>query len=227
MLSQRIGNLHDPQHYVRQVVSHIRHSFPFFNRTRGADHVFWSTQDLGGCVLPTEIRSSIVVSHFGFTRSLADWMSTRLWVAALDAATPSSSARLLDGAKWDSTFRESASGQISDDGTWTAAKVWEVACRLDPLSTSCKRWRGACFEPNKDIIVPNDFVVPTELLQQVQDELEAAGPDCQCPRQRRRKHLIFISGSLGDEGRCEICFLLEQLKPSNTACVRGLNFKKK
>ena len=37
---------------------------------QGADHIFFSTQDKGGCWVPAALRRSIVVSYFGYTQPM-------------------------------------------------------------------------------------------------------------------------------------------------------------
>jgi len=67
MLVQLGGNLWQPQKFLTAIVQYLRHRHPFWNRTRGADHVFFTTQDKGGCWVPQELSASIVISYFGFT----------------------------------------------------------------------------------------------------------------------------------------------------------------
>eukprot|EP00966_Prymnesium_polylepis_P067953 1579452-Prymnesium_polylepis.2 len=237
MLSQRLGNLHEPQHHVASIVKYIRTVFPFYNRSRGTDHVvraqtggqppphatrvmttcsnarshksrshhdrrdaqFFTTQDLGGCVLPVAIKSSIIVSLFGFTQSLATWMSSDRWQAAAEEAIPSADAQL--GAN--DPFRPLASGQISDSGKWSVARDWERSCRVDARSTSCHRWQGACFDREKDVVAPPDNLMATEVLRATERDVNAASSRGRWCVERKRKQLIFVSGSLGDEGRRE------------------------
>ena len=69
MLVQRGGNLWQPKEFLSQVVAHLRSAHPWWNRSNGADHVFFTTQDRGGCWTPPELQRSIVVSYFGFTQA--------------------------------------------------------------------------------------------------------------------------------------------------------------
>ena len=87
MLSAMRGNLWEPQDYLAALVRRIRREYPFWNRSLGADHVFMTTQDLGGCWVSPELRRSIIVSHFGFTESLQVWMSSRRWRLAVGGKT--------------------------------------------------------------------------------------------------------------------------------------------
>eukprot|EP00966_Prymnesium_polylepis_P108934 2521094-Prymnesium_polylepis.1 len=64
------SSLWEPQRFLDGVVSHLRHHHPYWNRSAGRDHVFFTTQDLGGCWIAPSMRNSIIVSHFGFTESV-------------------------------------------------------------------------------------------------------------------------------------------------------------
>ncbi|KAL1525144.1 hypothetical protein AB1Y20_020015 [Prymnesium parvum] len=76
------GNLWDPRQYLAHVVRFIASRYPFWNRTGGADHIFFTSQDMGGCWVPSSLRQSIVVSHFGFTASEGLWMNATAWGTA-------------------------------------------------------------------------------------------------------------------------------------------------
>lgn len=67
MLVQMGGNLWQPQAFLLQVVHYIQRWHPFWNRTGGADHIFITTQDKGGCWIPQELRPAIIISYFGYT----------------------------------------------------------------------------------------------------------------------------------------------------------------
>ena len=49
----------------RQAYEYIRHAFPFWNRSGGADHVWTFPHDEGACLAPRELSPSILVSHWG------------------------------------------------------------------------------------------------------------------------------------------------------------------
>ena len=71
LFAQMHGCLWESQRYLNALVDFLRATPPFayyWRRRGGADHVFFTTQDMGGCFLsPAVMASSIVVSHFGFT----------------------------------------------------------------------------------------------------------------------------------------------------------------
>ncbi|PNH07802.1 putative glucuronosyltransferase [Tetrabaena socialis] len=46
-----IGNVRNPTWQMESVIEHIRTRYPFFNRTGGADHFFFTTGDRGPCHL--------------------------------------------------------------------------------------------------------------------------------------------------------------------------------
>ncbi|KAL1528166.1 hypothetical protein AB1Y20_009527 [Prymnesium parvum] len=79
MLSQMSSSLWEGRQFLHDAVGWIRHRLPFWNRSGGADHYLFSGQDLGGCWMPDLLRSSIVVSHFGFRASEAVWKDARRW----------------------------------------------------------------------------------------------------------------------------------------------------
>ena len=43
----------------------LQQAWPHWNRTQGADHVWLVTHDEGSCWVPSELRSSIILSHWG------------------------------------------------------------------------------------------------------------------------------------------------------------------
>ena len=44
LLTQKAGNLWPPQAYLASVVESLRLRYPFWNRSAGSDHVFFTTQ---------------------------------------------------------------------------------------------------------------------------------------------------------------------------------------
>jgi hypothetical protein len=43
------GNVGDPSGQMKRTIAYIRHSWPFFNRSSGADHFVWLPGDFGAC----------------------------------------------------------------------------------------------------------------------------------------------------------------------------------
>ena len=43
----------------------LQQAYPHWNRTGGKDHVWLVTHDEGSCWVPSELRSSIILSHWG------------------------------------------------------------------------------------------------------------------------------------------------------------------
>ena len=43
----------------------LQQALPHWNRTGGRDHVWLVTHDEGSCWVPSELRSSIILSHWG------------------------------------------------------------------------------------------------------------------------------------------------------------------
>jgi hypothetical protein len=84
LLPVHIGaNLWDPRSLLALVARFVSRKYPWWNRTRGADHVFFTTQDLGGCWIPRVLRNSIIISHFGFVGPEQMWTDKHLWARAL------------------------------------------------------------------------------------------------------------------------------------------------
>ncbi|KAL4427764.1 hypothetical protein ABPG75_001853 [Micractinium tetrahymenae] len=57
-----IGNDH-----LAAVIHHIKHSYPYWNRTGGRDHFFWTPADRGACHLSGEPMDAVKITHFGST----------------------------------------------------------------------------------------------------------------------------------------------------------------
>ena len=82
MLSQMANSLWEGREFLTATVNWIRGRYPFWNRTGGADHYIFTGQDLGGCWMPEVLRSSIIVSHFGFRAAESVWLDLARWELA-------------------------------------------------------------------------------------------------------------------------------------------------
>ena len=47
----------------------LQHEYPFWNRSAGADHVFFLTTDRSGCCKPWALQHSIIIGYLGFRAS--------------------------------------------------------------------------------------------------------------------------------------------------------------
>jgi hypothetical protein len=79
MLNQMKDNVWEARRFLTSVVDWLRIQRPFWNRTNGADHIFFTGQDLGGCWMPETIRGSIIISHFGFIGPTQLWIDVPRW----------------------------------------------------------------------------------------------------------------------------------------------------
>lgn len=93
MLVQVRGNLWEPYTFLGRVVHHLQLAYPWWNRSNGADHVFFTTQDRGGCWVPDVLAQSIVVSYFGFTETEAFFGHERRLPSAREGRLKSAAAR--------------------------------------------------------------------------------------------------------------------------------------
>jgi len=50
-------------------VHHLSHAYPYWNRTGGADHIFFLTTDRSGCWKPFAVQASIIIGYLGFRAS--------------------------------------------------------------------------------------------------------------------------------------------------------------
>ena len=177
-LTQKSGNLWEPQHYLASVVDLISTRYPFWNRTNGADHVFFTTQDLGGCWIHPSMRNAIIISHFGFLESLPFWMSTRRWRAALaNRSAPDAPLYRVRGRPTSHGHPASNTLLSKSRGTPEAREACDGplfvqaarGCR-DPFLDHTRsvfasqwqgshRWHGACYNASKDVVAPTDFVM--------------------------------------------------------------------
>jgi len=63
----RLPRAHRASDMVRQALNYVRGRFPYFNRSRGADHIFSFPHDEGACLAPIELSDAILVTHWGRT----------------------------------------------------------------------------------------------------------------------------------------------------------------
>ena len=54
-----------------RALSYIRSTYPFWNASAGADHVWMMLHDEGPCFCPAQIRASILLTHYGYYASPA------------------------------------------------------------------------------------------------------------------------------------------------------------
>ena len=66
MVMQMVSNLWHPYTYLEEVRDHLMHAYPYWNRSQGADHVFFLTTDRAGCWKPFAIKNSIIITTLGF-----------------------------------------------------------------------------------------------------------------------------------------------------------------
>ncbi|KAL1518793.1 hypothetical protein AB1Y20_003073 [Prymnesium parvum] len=182
LFTQMHGCLWEPQSYLDALLDYLRSTPPFdyfWNRHGGADHVFFTTQDLGGCYFsPAAMARTIVVSHFGFTGGLADFMSQLRWRKVLEGTLnasddltthrPGTWRRLLLSLAGEARAprRRSVYAARSAD---LRRKYVPRDAHLDALAATWlrspdhNRWVGPCYDRAKDVIAPTDFVmVPHE-----------------------------------------------------------------
>ena len=43
----------------------LQQAYPFWNRSGGKDHMWLASHDEGSCWVPSELRPSIILSHWG------------------------------------------------------------------------------------------------------------------------------------------------------------------
>ncbi|PSC75138.1 exostosin-like glycosyltransferase [Micractinium conductrix] len=61
------GNGNPGNEHMHLLIDHIKHKYPYWNRTNGLDHFFWETNDRGGCLLLEEGQNPIKLVHWGMT----------------------------------------------------------------------------------------------------------------------------------------------------------------
>ncbi|PSC75169.1 exostosin-like glycosyltransferase [Micractinium conductrix] len=61
------SNVGTGEEHMRLVIDHIRHEYPYWNRTGGRDHFFWLPADRGACHVRSDplFFDAIKVTHFG------------------------------------------------------------------------------------------------------------------------------------------------------------------
>ena len=149
MLVQVRGNLWEPYTFLERVVRHLQFAYPWWNRSNGADHVFFTTQDRGGCWTPNSMANSIVISYFGFTEAEAFFGHERRLPTAREGRLKSAAAR-----------------------------------RRFNLSLS------RCFVPQKDVVVPVDFVLPEGMARHLADGVDEVACGA------RRPALLIVTGAV-------------------------------
>jgi len=71
MVMQMAGNLWHPYKFLTQTVDYLRFTYPYWNRSKGTDHIFFLTTDRSGCWKPWELQHSLIVTYLGFPASEA------------------------------------------------------------------------------------------------------------------------------------------------------------
>lgn len=66
MPMQMAGNLWHPYDFLANTARHLQAEYPYWNRSRGEDHIFFLTTDRAGCWKPFEIQHSIILTYLGF-----------------------------------------------------------------------------------------------------------------------------------------------------------------
>ena len=169
---------------------------------------------MGGCYLSqTLMRNSIIVSHFGFTAGMADWMSVNRWNKALtgqiDPITAPVSTEdkwhahqlLLQSSKLDSASWKQLLGQVSSP---LAKRRNSLDANSDRWFGDPYRWFGPCYNASKDVVVPPDFVMSPEEVEASRLAARVArAADCSAPEAdhagfSQRPTLLFMSGAIHD-----------------------------
>ena len=152
LISQVFGNLVETQPYLEAVIRTVRTTFPFWNRSAGADHIFFTTQDMGGCFISPSMHNSIIVSQFGFVASAPFWMSKRRWSTALDGEPLE---RLLELRRHRNGWHEICRGPLHEQ--LLSGCVDRMQDGLARSWMGSHRWHGACYNSTKDVVMPTDF----------------------------------------------------------------------
>ncbi|KAL4434418.1 hypothetical protein ABPG75_000859 [Micractinium tetrahymenae] len=59
------SNTGQASNHLNAVIHHVKHAYPWWNRTDGLDHFFWVPKDRGACDLTGDALNAIKVTHFG------------------------------------------------------------------------------------------------------------------------------------------------------------------
>ncbi|KAG2492559.1 hypothetical protein HYH03_009221 [Edaphochlamys debaryana] len=60
------ANVHNPSKQTQHVIDHVRRTWPFYNRSGGADHFLFAPGDLGSCHMHRWMQDDVIkVVHFG------------------------------------------------------------------------------------------------------------------------------------------------------------------
>ncbi|KAL1521204.1 hypothetical protein AB1Y20_022755 [Prymnesium parvum] len=221
LLTQKDGNLHPPHDYLGALVAHLAAAHPYWRRHGGADHVFFTTQDLGGCQIHPSLSRAIVVSHFGFVEALPFWMSARRWAAAVGGwaaadepmrsrrgPLPSATRRWRVGEACRGSLTAQAAGGVCVDPFLDHSPVplytYEhtlSSLLLQPRGVYAhswngpSAWRGVCFNASKDVVAPVDFAMsPAELRRTRLDARLLLSRRADACDGLRRPHLLFMAG---------------------------------
>ena len=82
MLTQMRDSLWEAKRFLPALQGYIQARYPYWNRSGGSDHYFFTGQDMGGCWVPPALSSAMIVSHFGFLGSTLDWINSPMWQLA-------------------------------------------------------------------------------------------------------------------------------------------------
>ena len=52
--------------FLKRALTYVRKYYPYWGRSHGADHIFMMLHDEGPCFAPRELRSAILLTHYGY-----------------------------------------------------------------------------------------------------------------------------------------------------------------